>query len=221
MRQRDRQPSRRGLLAGGLGLAALTGAAAGAQPAAEIIVVSRERILREARSARRLREAEEDMTARLQGQIDATKVQFADEEEELTRLRGQVADTAFEARIADFDQRVRTARRVAQERAALLQKGFQEARAAIVAALPGLMERLRLEAGARMVVNAEQVLAVDPAIDMTDRAIALFDADGPAPPVPELDLSAPLAAPPAPSGASTPPSEAGGGPPQAGPGAGQ
>ncbi len=195
MRQRERHPSRRRLLAGGLGLAALTGPAARAQgqSAPEIVVVSRERILREARASRRLRDAEEEMTERLQGQIDATKVQFAEEEEELTRLRGQVADAAFEARIADFDQRVRAARRIAQERAALLQKGFQEARAAIVAALPGLMERLRIEAGARMVVNAEQVLAVDPAFDLTDRAIELFDAEGPSPDAPEVDLSVPLA----------------------------
>ncbi len=67
------------------------------------------------------------------------------------------------------------------------------------------MERLRVEAGARVVVNAEQVLALDPAVDLTDRAIALFDTDGPSPPVPELDLSAPLTEPPA-ADASGPPS---------------
>lgn len=224
MRQGHRQPSRRALLAGGLGLGALTGGAARAQAAPEVIVVSRERILREARAARRLRDAEDEMTERLQGQIDATKVQFADEEEELTRLRGELAGPEFEARIADFDQRVRAARRVAQDRAAALQKGFQEARAAIVAALPELMERLRLEAGARVVVNAEQVLAADPAVDLTDRAIELFDADGPAPPLPEVDLAGPLTEPPAgaPSGAAPqPPSGAEGGPPGAAPGSGQ
>jgi Skp family chaperone for outer membrane proteins len=197
MRSGDRQPSRRGLLAAGFGAAALGGAGAQAEPSREVVVVSRERILREARAARRLRDAEEEMTARLQSQIDATKVQFADEEEELTRLRGELASADFEARIADFDQRVRSARRIAQERAATLQKGFQEARAVIVAALPGLMERLRLDAGARLVVNSDQVLAADPALDMTDRAVALFDADGPMPAVPGIDLSAPLTEPPA------------------------
>jgi Skp family chaperone for outer membrane proteins len=237
MRPGDRQPSRRALLVGGLGLAALTGAAARAQAASEVIIVSRERILREAEAARRLRDAEEEMTARLQAQIDATKVQFAEEEEELTRLRGELAGPEFEARIADFDQRVRAARRVAQERAAALQKGFQEARAAIVAALPELMERLRVEAGARLVVNAEQVLAADPAVDLTDRAIALFDADGPSPPLPQVDLAAPLTEPPAdaasgpaPGAASSgaasgaapqAPSEAESQPPQAAPSSGQ
>lgn len=166
-----------------------------AQPASDIVVVSRERILREAKAARRLREAEERMTAQLQAQIDETKEQFAEEEEELTRLRGELPGPEFEARVADFDQRVRLARRVAQERAAILQKGFQDARAAIVAALPSLMERLRVEAGARVVVNADQTLAADADIDLTDRAITLFDAEGPSPDIPKLDLTQPLSEP--------------------------
>ena len=201
MSRRASRPSRRGLLAAGLaaglGAVALVGPAARAQRPSDVdvVVVSRDRILREAEAARRLRQAEEEMTARLQGQIDATKVQFAEEEEALTRLRAELSAVEFEARVAEFDQRVRLARRVAQERAAVLQKGFQDARAAIVAALPALMERLRVEAGAGVVVNADQVLAVDPAIDLTDRAIALFDAQGPSPAIPEIDLSQPLVEP--------------------------
>lgn len=192
--------TRRGFfeLGAGLGAAALAGRPVLAQrqpqprPSPDIVVVSRERILREAAAARRLREAEEAMTAQLQSQIDDTKVQFAEEEEELTRLRGELPAAEFETRIADFDQRVRLARRVAQERAAILQKGFQDARAAIVAALPSLMERLRLEAGASVILNADQALAAEPSIDLTVRAIALFDADGPSPAIPDVDLSRPL-----------------------------
>lgn len=195
--RRGSWPSRRLLVAGlgaGLGAVALSGSAR-AQTPAEVVIVSRERILREAEAARRLRVAEEEMTARLQGQIDDTKVSFAEEEEELTRLRAELPAAEFEARIADFDQRVRQARRVAQERAAILQKGFQDARAAIVGALPSLMERLRVESGARLIVNADQVLAADAAADVTDRAIALFDAEGPLPDIPDLDLSQPLSEP--------------------------
>jgi Skp family chaperone for outer membrane proteins len=190
-------PSRRDLLAAAAGALALAALPAPAQPPPGIAVVSRDRILREARAARRLREAEEEMTARLQRQIDEAKVRFAAEEEELTRLRGELPVPEFEARVGEFDRRVRLARRVAQERAAALQKGFQDARAAIVAALPTLMERLRTEAGARLIVDGDEVLAADPAFDLTDRAIALFDAEGPSPGIPDVDLSQPLAGPPA------------------------
>ncbi|HET7409219.1 MAG TPA: OmpH family outer membrane protein [Paracoccaceae bacterium] len=213
MSGRPASPARRRLLAGGLA-AALIATASGAAAQGGIIVVSRERILREAEAARRLHEAEAALTKELQGQIDATKAALADEEEELARLRGEMAEAEFEARVADFDRRVRQARRVAQERAGILQEGFQDARAAILAALPQLIERLRVETGASIVIDADQVLAMDGAIDMTDRAIDLFDMHGPSPSLPEIDLSGPLLAPdgtgaaPAPGGGADQPVQA-------------
>lgn len=195
--------TRRQLLLAGAGFATalvigVPGASADADVAdadianADIIVLSRERLLREAIVSRRLAEAEEALTEQLQWQIDTTKEALAEEEEELARLRGQLPEEEFETRTADFDRRVRQARRVAQERAAILQSKFQEARASILAYLPELIERLREETGAKLVLDAEQVLARDDAIDVTSRAIALFDSEGPAPEVPEIDLSAPL-----------------------------
>lgn len=187
-----------------------------------IAVVSRDRILRESAASARLREAEAAMTDQLQRQIEATKAQLAAEEEELARLRGELPDDQFEARIADFDARVRQARRGAQERAAQLQKGFQEARAVIAAALPALMEQLRTESGVAAVLNADQVLALDPALDLTDRAIALLDSAGPAPLPPDVDLATPLFAPAAEQGqdagsapADAPPAETGAQAPEA------
>ena len=198
----DRQgflESRRRLLLAGAGFAATL--VIGATPAfadGGIIILSRERLLREAAASRQLAEAEAALTEQLQTQIDTTKEALAEEEEELARIRGQLSEAEFEARGADFDRRVRQARRVAQERAAILQTEFQEARAAVLGYLPELIERLREETGASLVLDAEQVLARDDAIDVTDRAIALFDSEGPAPEVPELDLSAPLLEPQAP-----------------------
>lgn len=185
--------ARRRLLLGGLAAALTLAALPGTALAqAAVVVVSRDRVLRESAASARLRDAEAEMTERLQRQIDSTKAQLAAEEEELARLRGELPDDQFEARISDFDERVRQARRGAQERAALLQKGFQDARALIAAALPPLLERLRVEVGAAAVLNADQVLALDPALDLTDRAIALLDASGPAPAPPQIDLTTPL-----------------------------
>lgn len=191
--------SRRQLLLAGAGFgAALAVGAIPAWPDGGIIILSRERLLREAATSRQLAEAEAALTEQLQTQIDTTKEALAKEEEELARIRGQLSEAEFEARGADFDRRVRQARRVAQERADVLQSKFQEARAAVLAYLPELIERLREETGASLVLDAEQVLARDDAIDVTDRAIALFDSEGPAPEVPELDLSTPLLEPQAP-----------------------
>ena len=167
-----------------------------AQQAVErIIIVSRERILREAEVSRRLHKAELALTAQLQASVDAAKAMLDAEEIELTRLRAELPADEFENRAADFDQRIRQVRRETQERAAVLQRVFQEARAQLVAALPPVLERLRAEHGAAVVLGADQVLAAVPGADMTDRAIELFNAEGGQIEIPDLDLSAPLIAP--------------------------
>ena len=157
-----------------------------------IRLVSRERLLRESAIASRLQEAEQRMTEMLQGQIDRTKEALAEEEAELARLRAELSAEVFQARIEDFDERMRTARQLTQERAAALQRGFQDARAQVVAAIPGVMEHLRRETGATVIMNADQAMAADPALDLTERAVALFDAIGPSPPIPEIDLTLPV-----------------------------
>ncbi|MDT8344202.1 MAG: OmpH family outer membrane protein [Thermohalobaculum sp.] len=114
-------------------------------------------------------------TEALQREIDAVKAALTAEEEELTRLRATLPRDAFDARVAAFDQRVREERRMAQSRAAALQRAYRDARRQLVDALGGVLEELRLELGALAILDAEGVLAVDPSIDVTARAIALFD----------------------------------------------
>ena len=183
-----------GMMAAGVLATALPRAA---HPNDGIIVVSRERVLREVEIARYLRDAEGRMTRQLQVSVDEAKAQFAIEEEQLSELRAELDTENFAARAQDFDRRIRAVRRETQERATFLQRGFQEARAAIVAALPDLLERVRVEHGARLILNADQVLALGDGVDVTDAVIALMDAEGPRPLPPKIDLSRPLLAPPA------------------------
>lgn len=157
-----------------------------------IRMISRERLLRDVEVARQLRQAEQRMTERLQAQIDETRVALAAEEAELAEVRETLPVDELDRRIQDFDRRMRLARQITQERAASLQKGFQDARAAVVAGLPALIERLRQEVGADVILNADQVLAADPALDLTDRAVSLFDEAGPKPPIPDIDLTLPV-----------------------------
>ena len=157
-----------------------------------IRMVSRERLLREVAIAQTLRSEEKRMTDLLQAQVDQAKVALAGEEAELAGLRDQLSPEEFQERIKDFDARMRRARQLTQERAAALQKGFQDARANVVSAIPAIIEQLRVEAGAVAVLNADQVLAAEGSIDLTDRAIELFDTLGPEPSVPDIDLTFPV-----------------------------
>lgn len=163
-----------------------------AQQNPTVIIVSRERLLREVRASRVLAETERRFAATLQAKIDLAKEAFTAEETEIAELRGTLTSDEFSTRIADFDRRMRSWRRRAQERANDIQRGFQESRAAIVTAMPRILNQLREETGVEVIVNAEQVLSADLALDYTDRAIELFDRSGPAPVIPEIDLELPL-----------------------------
>jgi len=89
--------------------------------------------------------------------------------------------------VAEFDRNVRRERRQTQHRAAALQNAFRNARRQFVDALGPVMEEVRIARGASIILNADQVLTADPAVDVTDEVIARVDATLPSPAIPDLD----------------------------------
>lgn len=157
-----------------------------------IAVVSRDRLLLEVAAARRIFVAEREMTAALQSVIDSTRAGLESEERELTRLRATLDPATFAERAKEFDRRMRLARSETQDRAGRLQKTFQTARARLVADLPAVLERVRDEAGVDLLIDAEAVLAVRGALDLTERAIAIHDETVEVPITSDFDVTAPL-----------------------------
>lgn len=166
-----------------------------AQADSAVVVISRERLFAEIAASRNLKAIEADLTKRVQASIDEARELLTVEEAELARLRAEISAEEFEERAQDFDRRLRLLRSNAQDRVNQVNAGFQQARSEIVAALPAILARLRVEVGAAVIVNSDQVLAMDPSVDVTDRAIALFDAEGPRPLPPDVDLDTPLLSP--------------------------
>lgn len=152
-----------------------------------IIVVSRKRLLNETDHARSLLEAEIELTAGLQRRVDAIKAELNAEEQELTRLRPTLERELFDERVAAFDRRIRSERRHAQLQAATLQNAFRVERLKLVEALGPLLEQIRVAHGASVILNVDQMLASDPALDVTDEVIARFNADVAPPIIPDLD----------------------------------
>lgn len=158
-----------------------------------MFVISRKRLLNESKPTTALREAETRLIARLQGLVDKAKAAFAVEEIELTRRRSDFTQEEMNARAQDFDNRVRQTRRKAQELAKKVRTAFQEARAKFVLKLPPVLEKLRIESGAVAILDSDQVLAIDPRHDLTDRAIKMVDEaiEPPVPPEIEIELKLP------------------------------
>ncbi len=168
------------------GAPAMLATTAAGQATADILVVSRTRLLNDTKHARALLEAEKRLTAEIQARIDATKRALAAEEQELARLRSTLPRDEFETRTAAFDRRVRRERREAQRQAAVLQTVFRAERVELQETLAAVLEQIRAERGASVILNEEQAMAADPAIDITDEVIARFDKTVPPPDIPDL-----------------------------------
>lgn len=177
--------TRRRMLA--LAALALAPGLARAQQARPVLAVSRRRLLNETAYARALVEAEQRMTSKLQARIDETKRELAEQEQELARLRATLPRDEFEARTSAFDRRVRRERREAQRQAAALQNAFRVERVKYLEILDSVLDQVRADQGASLIVNSDDALALDPAIDITDAVIARFDQAVSPPEIPDLD----------------------------------
>ncbi len=170
------------LLAALLALAAAPAAAQWAgSPAQGVIVVDLDRALRESAAAAALREIELQERRALRARLDALQASLEAEEAELVRLREELDRPVFDERVQRFDQRVREARRSSQEEAAALQARFAEAEASLRAAIPPIVEALRRENGAAMVIDRRLVLALRADMDATDALIERLNTALPGP----------------------------------------
>jgi len=172
----------------------------------QLLIVSRKRLLNDTRHAKLLLKAEIDLTAELQAKVDAIKEALSAEEQELARLRPTLDRALFESRVTAFDRRVRTERRESQEMAAALQNAFRAERVKLVEAIDPLLQALREAHGATVILNSDQLMAWDPALDATDEAIERFNEIVPPPNIPTLESLAanpPVAPAPSSGGAGT------------------
>jgi Skp family chaperone for outer membrane proteins len=140
-----------------------------------VLVVSRDRVLRETVAARELREAERQLSVAFQVRVDAVKQQLADEEANLARERPQLPPEDFAERARAFDLKSRHVRRESQRQAAQLQQAVRRARDELVSHLAPILIRVVRTHEADIVLEAEQVLIASPAVNVTDEVIRLFD----------------------------------------------
>lgn len=140
-----------------------------------MLIVNGAAVVENSAAARALRETERRIREGVQAENERVKAELEAEERALVRLRETLAAEAFEARTRDFDRRVRAERRRAQERGALLLRFVQDAQGALISALPRVLEGLRREMGAAVILDAGAVLAAHPSLDVTAVAVAAYD----------------------------------------------
>lgn len=144
-----------------------------------VIVIDMARVMREAKAAQALRTVEVDERRALREELDALKLRLEQEEAEMVELRRTLPKDEFDTRVRDFDQRVRAARRGAQESSAALQARFTEALRALEAAAGPVIDAVMAERGAAVALDRRAVLRVSPGVEATDDVIARLDAAQP------------------------------------------
>jgi len=161
--------------------AVLTSPGSAEGPAADgVIVIDMARVMREAKAAQALRTIEIDERRALRERLDALKRDLEAEEAAMVELRKTLPKEDFDARVRDFDQRVRAARRGAQEASAALQARFTEALRALEAAAGPVIAAVMADRGAAVALDRRSVLRVAGRIEATDDVIARLDAAQPA-----------------------------------------
>ncbi len=144
-------------------------------PRSPVLIVNRNAVLENSAAARALQQTEREVLERVSAELARVKEELEAEEKELTALRNTLPPPDFDERARVFDRKVRSVRRADQERRALFQKFAQEARTALASALPRVLEEVRHETGALVLMDAAAVAAVDPALDVTALAIRRYD----------------------------------------------
>lgn len=159
--------------------AALGAAGPGAPPAAAepptILIVDRERALRESAPATRLAEAAREQRLALRAELDRLSAELEAEEEEIAALREVATKDAFDARVRAFDARVREARRESAAKGEALEAKLAAARRSLALQLGPVLQELLAERGALLIVDASAALAAQPGADVTEEAIRRFN----------------------------------------------
>lgn len=177
MTRRGLRLSRRGALLGALGALALGAPAVGQadRAAPPLLVVDRAKLLENTAAVIELSRTEAHLRAAVEARLERVKTELEAEERALTDARAAMDPDEFARRGAAFDQRVRRERRGAQERGAQLLKFIDDARGALSARLPAVLEELREARGAVAILDAAAAAAYDADVDVTAEAVALFD----------------------------------------------
>jgi outer membrane protein len=182
---RRRSPGRRrrrrdGALALALATALLlaSGELAPAQeklPAAVVAVIDYQRILREAKAARAIRDQVESRRRLYQDEIAGEEQRLHEADKELARQRGVLSAEAFAERRSAFEAEVAAVQRMVQERRRQLDQVAASSLNEVRSAMIEVVGELSDARGFNLVVPTSGLLLFSPRIDLTDEVLARLD----------------------------------------------
>jgi outer membrane protein len=191
--ERDRSPRRaRRRRNGALALAAAFVLASGVPvpaqeklPAAVVAVIDYQRILREAKAARAIRDQVESRRQLYQEEIAGEEQRLHEADKELARQRGILSAEAFAERRSAFETEVAAVQRMVQERRRQLDQVAASSLNEVRSAMIEVVGELSDARGFNLVLPTSGLLLFSPKIDLTDEVLARLDRKLPNVRVPE------------------------------------
>lgn len=145
-----------------------------------VLVVSLETVLTQASAAQQIQAQANVLQQSLSDEIQEAQTALRAEELELTTLRETLDPAVFEERVAEFRARVSSLRRESSRRGSEIQRAVLAARRSLREALTPILQRIRRERGADILLERGSVIDADPSLDITQQAIAELDRAAPA-----------------------------------------
>jgi len=144
-------------------------------PAAVVAVIDYQRILREAKAARAIRDQVESRRQRYQEEIAGEEQRLHEADKELARQRGILSAEAFAERRSAFEAEVAAVQRMVQERRRQLDQVAASSLNEVRSAMIEVVSELSDARGFNLVVPTSGLLLFSPKIDLTDEVLARLD----------------------------------------------
>jgi outer membrane protein len=148
-------------------------------------VIDYQRVLREAKAAKSIREQIEARRKLYQDQIAKEEQKLNDADKELAKQRAVLSAEAFNGKRQEFQKKVGTVQRMVQERRRTLDQVSSSALNQVRNAMIEIVSDLSEERGFNLVLPSSAVLLFSPQIDLTQEVIKRLDGKLPSVKVPE------------------------------------
>lgn len=154
-------------------------------PPAVVAVVNYQRLLREAKAARQIRDQIEARRRRYQEEIKQKEQELLKKEREITRQRSLLSPEAFAKKRREFEREAAAVQREVQERRRQLDAASANAYAEVRNAIIEVVGELAEERGFNLVLPSTAVLLFSPRLDLTEEVLAGIDERLPSVEIPE------------------------------------
>ncbi len=142
-----------------------------------ILVVDMNRIQRDSAVGRSVREQVEGFRKKMRDKYESARAGLRRDEAELTRLRQTLPRAEFDARVSKFEARVRDFKRDQAADNAKINQFLATANEIVRKRIEPILQKLMRERGAPVILHRHSVVAAVNALDVTEEAIALLDAE--------------------------------------------